>query len=609
VFDYDQRAHEVIEGGQGYAAPPETGCMWLRRYPVYTHRLRPEVVMLNPRQVLSFLRRLVLLPVALLVLLPGSARSQQPPAASAAAKAPAAQAPAPAAPTVRVTTRLVQIGVTVHDHNGAVAGLTQSDFTILDRGKPQPVSFFSVISADAAAAPALPLPPNTFSDLPKYNPAAPGSITIVLLDNLNTLYGSAPGPYEDTPHWLEDHALANAKAHLLEYLEKLNPQDRVAIYGLSSRLRVLCDFTSDRNQLLAIVKNYDARSRTSRETVEPAAVHTPVPGKAFNDSIDAERMELAGIADAARGGSTMAALKAIADHVANIPGRKNLVWLTANLPFSAEAIAAILSPAQIAAYPVDGRGLLTYSIAASMRDGAGADDVMMAKDNVAQSPEPTGIATMQRLAELTGGKAYVNYNDLTGAIREAVGDAAVLYTLGFYIDEKTADGKFHELKVEVKQKDLRVRYPRGYFAYTDSPSTENEIRNNWVTALRSPIESSAIPVQAKIERVVVPGPNALRILGTIDVHEVRLAEKGTVHEGAVDVTILEQDLTGKILAQSVNRLNLRMAPEQYAAALATGVRFEKHLEPKPEAATLRILVEDPGTAQVGSLIIPLSRIQ
>ncbi len=76
---------------------------------------------------------------------------------------------------------------------------------------------------------------------------------------------------------------------------------------------------------------------------------------------DAASMEMAGNANAVRATITLAALKTIADHVANIPGRKNLVWLSANLPFSAEAMAAILSPAQIAAYPVDGRGLLPRS--------------------------------------------------------------------------------------------------------------------------------------------------------------------------------------------------------------------------------------------------------
>ena len=104
-----------------------------------------------------------------------------------------------AAPKIRVSTRLVQIGVVVRDKQGPVDGLSKDDFAVFDRGKRQAISFFSVASSGAATWPAEHLPPNTFSDLAKYNPAAPGSITIVLLDDLNTLYGSAPTIFEDTP--------------------------------------------------------------------------------------------------------------------------------------------------------------------------------------------------------------------------------------------------------------------------------------------------------------------------------------------------------------------------------------------------------------------------
>jgi len=124
---------------------------------------------------------------------------------------------------------------------------------------------------------------------------------------------------------MEDHALANAKAHLLEYLKNIGPQDRVALYGLSDTLDVLCDFTSDRSRLLAIVQNYDAHSRTSREVVDPAAIHLPdQPGGGRPPPIDADRINLAAVTNTSRAMTTLAALKAIAGHVTNIPGRKIL---------------------------------------------------------------------------------------------------------------------------------------------------------------------------------------------------------------------------------------------------------------------------------------------
>lgn len=521
---------------------------------------------------------------------------------------------APQPPTISLSTRLVQVGVVARDKNGPVADLTKDDFVILDRGKPQKISIFSVEPSQSAPLPAQSLPQNSFSDLPQYGASTPRSITIVLLDNLNTLYGSAPTIFENTPRWMEDHALANAKAHLLEYLKNLGPQDRVALYGLSDTLHVLCDFTSDRSRLLAIVQNYDAQSRTSREVVDPAAIHLPdQPADGVPPPIDEDRMNLAAVTNTSRAMTTLAALKAIAGHVTNIPGRKNLVWLSANLPFSAEAMAAILSPAQIAAYPVDGRGLLPRNSLTQENDTPvgelGLPKQMQERSSSSDSGEPPGINTMQRLAELTGGRSFVNSNDLTGAIRDAVADAAVLYSLGFYIDAHSADGKFHELKVQVKRGGVAIRYPKGYFAAEDAPPTKDQNWKSVVTAVQSPIESSVIPLQAKVDRVNQPVPNSLRVLCSIDIHNIRLVQSGNLRNGAVHVYVIEQDGIGKALRQWDKTFDLQLTEKQYQALLNSGMPFKQDVQPKAGATTLRILVEDPATAAIGSLIIPMSQVQ
>jgi len=528
-------------------------------------------------------------------------------------------------PQIHVATRLVEVGVIVRDKNGPIANLTKDDFTILDRGKPQKISIFS---ADAAASaqqpPQQPLPQNTFSDLPQYGATAPRSVTVVLLDNLNTLYGSAAASrYETTPYWLEDLALRNAKNHLIEFIQQLQPQDRVAIYGLQHSLHVLCDFTSDRDQLLAILKNYDTGSITNREIVEPGHMHIDLPGH-DNPGNDVFRPggkfeneaagNLAGAANADRSAQTMAALQAIAAHVANIPGRKNLVWLTANLPFSGASMAHVLSPANIAVYPVDARGLLVRSpmAMATVPGTADADEVSGASgklDNMpAQSSQPIGIATMQKLADQTGGRAFVNTNDITGAIRKAVEDSEVTYTLGFYISGDSLDGKFHEVKVETKRKGLTIRYPKGYFAFPDIEATKNEDQLRLVSAVLSPIESSSILLKATVERVDQP-PHSLKVLCSIDAHNLRLVQSGGLRKGSVEVYIVEQDQTGKVVLQSGKTFTLQFPEKQYAALLKSGILFHEFVQPHAGVTTLRVLVEDPSTTELGSVIIPLSQVK
>ncbi|MGB6484813.1 MAG: VWA domain-containing protein [Candidatus Acidiferrales bacterium] len=525
----------------------------------------------------------------------------------------------PQTPQIRVSTRLVEVDVIVRDKNGPVANLTKNDFTVLDRGKPQQIRIFSVDSARPPLEGTQPLPQNTFSDLPQYGATAPRSVTIVLLDNLNTLYGSAPGSFESTPFWIEDLALQNARAHLIQFLEQLGSQDRVAIYGLTDSLHVLCDFTSDRAELLTVVKNYDTTSKTNREIAEPGAIHTPFPNAAkyFDPFENGQRAQLAGAANENRGTLTMAALESIAAHVANIPGRKNLVWLTANLPFSGAAMAHVLSPANIAVYPVDARGLLAQATpqqpnegfikgedyaALNQRDNAAHDDAP------AQSSQPIGITTMQKLADETGGQAFVNTNDITGAIRKAVEDSAVTYTLGFYINHGSLDGKFHEVKVEVRGKDLTIRYPKGYFAFPDTAPTKNEDQQMVETALRSPIESSLIPLHATLARVNQPEPNSLSLSCSIDIRNLQLIQTGNLHKGSVIVYVFEQDQTGKVVQQWNRDYNFEMTDAQYAALLKSGMMFHQNVHPHAGVTTLRVLVEDASTSQLGSLIIPLSQV-
>ena len=63
-------------------------------------------------------------------------------------------------PALRVTTRLVEVNVIVQDRAGQpVSDLTRDDFVVLDKGREQPIAFFSKESAATPRAPWLPPTP------------------------------------------------------------------------------------------------------------------------------------------------------------------------------------------------------------------------------------------------------------------------------------------------------------------------------------------------------------------------------------------------------------------------------------------------------------------
>jgi hypothetical protein len=71
------------------------------------------------------------------------------------------------------------------------------------------------------------------------------------------------------------------------------------------------------------------------------------------------------------------------------------------------------------------------------------------------------------LAENTDGRAMVNSNDPLPALKQMLRDSSAYYLLGYNSTEAPRDGKFHEIKVTVKRKDVQIRARNGYWAYSD----------------------------------------------------------------------------------------------------------------------------------------------
>ena len=95
--------------------------------------------------------------------------------------------PVISAPTIKAYSRETVVDVTVTDAKGnPVHGLKQSDFTVKEDGKVQPIKSFEEFGTAApAVAKELPkLPPNVYTNLQP--PPASSAINILLLDFVNT---------------------------------------------------------------------------------------------------------------------------------------------------------------------------------------------------------------------------------------------------------------------------------------------------------------------------------------------------------------------------------------------------------------------------------------
>jgi VWFA-related protein len=349
---------------------------------------------------------------------------------------------------LRVTTRLMQVNVIVNDKHGKpITGLKKEDFVLLDNKTPEEIQLFSAETNLPTAQPSSPAPPDTYSNHIPENAALPASVTLILLDTLNTEFA--------------DQALT--RKQVSRFLEQLPPQDRVALYRLGTKLYVLNDFSSDAVSLqeaLGLSKGETNRDlRESNVDYQNAADPNPslpqgVPAgqtssrEAFRSAFD---QRLAKESTRNRVRLTTAALIAIDHHLGSLAGRKNLVWVSGSFPFSLgqekfdlnrandtgggsfsgeiARAAEALTYAGVAVYPVDARGLMGNGLTAAGNYSEAPPTEFSGEGNEHPSRVgPGNLESMKTLAERTGGKAFYGSNDLSRAIRD---DSRVTYTLGF----------------------------------------------------------------------------------------------------------------------------------------------------------------------------------
>jgi VWFA-related protein len=532
------------------------------------------------------------------------------------------------------------VNVIVRDQNNRpVEGLTKADFTIYDRNIQQKIALFSVGSVHQLEKPSAPLPPGVYTNRPEQRVASPTTVTVVLLDAVNTR--------------IEDQAYA--KGQFIKFLSQIRPQDRVAVYVLGDRLRILHDFTGDSKALLNSLARFRGDPLPYVEDSEPDPANTVDPD--MNKWLNDKNALMADMAIQKRVRTTVGAMEAIANHISLLPGRKNLVWITGSFPFTVgqratesitnwedvpdptktggkgmgasskaavtggtgaaysvygfdnnslpgntqparEAYASFdadlaraaraLNSADIAVYPVDARGLLALpKIMTAQSNGIIRPTRLGSQALPPISLTPAGMNSMLVMAENTGGRAFYNTNDIEHAIRDAVDDSEVTYTLGFYADATALDSEFHKLKVEVDRKHLDVRYRKGYLAIPAGAPVEHEREAMIQDALWSPLDSAGVSLAGRVEKL----PKGLRV--TVSVEPSDLLVPASVE---FVFALLASDGRNLDTIHQVKTMDL----DPTKPFIVT-----KTLAPNPAITQIRVVLFDRNSGRLGSLTLPV----
>jgi VWFA-related protein len=525
---------------------------------------------------------------------------------------------APAA-TFSSTTRLVMVDVVVKGKkDGSFPELTQGDFEVKEDGKPQKVSIFT--KAENTSQPAVPGSsdePGTWTNVNAQD--ATGPATIILLDMLNT-------PSNDR---------ANVRRGMLSYVAgSLNraPNIPIAVFGLGYRLVLLQDFTTDSKLLTQAIDTYTSNPREpssqGRDSADVQSAMAQLPNDdlfkpAMAETADAiSRFEMASDTQLAvdRTLATGQFLRTIARASHRVQGRKSLLWLSAGFPlfFSAEGrlgdyindvkkTVNALSDAQISVYPVDVRGLMVY------RDLPGPQ--IQTRQNVAgrgevaaldalrnmQDQATTPQESMKEIADSTGGRYYVNQNDVGNAIVQAVDDQKHYYTIGYYPENKKWNGNYRKIDVKVNRPDVEVRYRKGYFGDPTPTLTEKDTN---VALQTDPFSSNDVrffahfnyqPTGGRVKTDVqffVPGPA---------VSFENLNGKFTAN---LEFYALVFGKDGKIVSSDHRAAKVELNQEKFDKAQKSGLMNALKVDAGP-GDRVRVAVVDKTTGKLGSMVIPM----
>ncbi|HEX4914880.1 MAG TPA: VWA domain-containing protein [Vicinamibacterales bacterium] len=342
----------------------------------------------------------------------------------AAASQPAP--PQPQTPVFRAGAELVRVDVTATTNGDEpVADLQISDFEVLEDDQPQTVETIKFIRVDGTRQANLDEPLQIRSKEHAILEAAREDVRLfaIFLDDYHI--DKRPDitiPLRDT---------------LTRFIKQLGPNDLVAIMEPLTTLYDL-KYTRAKDELINRVRNFEGR-RGEVFPVKSAIEEAQLTQRNWPEL---------------RAGVTLSALEALATQMGGLrEGRKSILFFSQGPPLPPS------SPNEQRyreAMEAANRGNVTIHVI---------------------DPRPLGSVgfgganVLRRIAADTGGRAIVNTNDPTEQLEGVMADASAYYLLGYTPTRKGNDGKFHEIKVRVKRKGVRVTARRGYWAPSEKELT------------------------------------------------------------------------------------------------------------------------------------------
>jgi len=522
-------------------------------------------------------------------------------------------------PTIRATTRLIIENVSVKDKSGnTIPGLTKNDFVVTEDGVPETLSYAEYQHLPEDAQPLPPQAPGT-EDIKVYNRLAHTQIST-----------EAPGElkYKDKRllvFYFDMTAMPNPTDQMrsLAAAEKFIRQsmttaDLVSIMRYAgSSVDVLQDFTDDRNKLLSILETLvvgEGQGDTD-VTNDSSAADT---GAAFGQD--------SGEFNIFTTDRQLSALQTAAQMLAHLNEKKVLMYFAAGLNLNgldnqAQMHACVQEAikAGVVFWPMDARGLVAMPPMGDATHGSPGGQAMYtgASAGAMVSGLQRSQDTLFSLAADTGGKAFLDNNDLTQGIRQAQRSISDYYILGYYTKNVTPDGKFRKVKVTLANNtEAKLDFRQGYYAektWGNFNGADKERQLEEALMQGDPVVDLTIGLEVnyfQLNGAEYFVPVMLKIPG----NELVLAKKRGAQEANLDFVGEIKDDYGNTTETNIrDKVSFKLSDQTAEQLAKAQIWYPSGYTLLPGKHTIKVLARDDATGHIGtfetSFIIPnLSKV-
>lgn len=535
--------------------------------------------------------------------------------------------------------------VVVLDRDGRpVRGLTRADFALSEDGKPQ-----AIVGFEARALDPEPVPSRAASGhAPSVALSSPGRVFAVVIDDLGLSPTEVLATRASLQRWIAERADARDQLTLLTTSGDVWWSDQVGrgrkdltavldrVRGKRAEATLANGAVSEQEAYQIVVMERHGQAGESMSPYGDAATVAtgpdapPAPSQTDRSKTVAERVAVRflnanlcqlnrasrldsmvqcyGMAEAAaaevygawtrRAAVLLRTLQRVADELRDVPGRKSMVLLSAELirdrsldrPF--RDVVAAAQRANTAVYFGGARGLAASAFgAAENRTSLRAGDV--GAMNVEQ--DVLALAGAEHLADETGGAAVAS-NDLAAGLERMASDASAYYLLG-YQPEHAPDGRWHDVDVKVARPGVRVRARRTYLSERPAAAPV-EARG---PSLVAGGDRAALPLQAAAHVQGPDGAGGARVLVAIEVDgdRVDVADGPAGATAALDLSLVAvaRDRPSVLPLEQTIDLTLRSSER------AGGWSFVRELRLPPGVAQVRTRVRDRRSGRTGAVAL------